>query len=74
VLQKADAVGNGHVLLCETLVRRGPTLSRMVVLTSNEWLISCKRLLDNLWSTAPLGGRDADGVQRRPRLSAALAG
>ncbi len=37
-------------------------------------LISCKRLLTNLWSLSRLGGPNAGGAWLCPRLSAALAG
>jgi hypothetical protein len=49
-------------------------LPRTLRQRSNEWLISCKRPCENLWSLAVGGGRDAGGATRRPRLSAALAG
>jgi len=40
----------------------------------NEWLISCKRPVKTYGPLSPLGGTDAGGARRRPRLSAALAG
>jgi len=42
--------------------------------TPNDRLISCKRPVRTYGPLSPLGGPDADGARRRPRLSAALAG
>ena len=40
----------------------------------NDMLISCKQPVTTYGPLSPLGGSDAGGARRRPRLSAALAG
>jgi hypothetical protein len=47
---------------------------RVFVCRSNDMLISCKRHVKTYGPLSLLGGPQAGGARRRPRLSAALAG
>jgi hypothetical protein len=53
---------------------RTPLCNVISSLRPNEWLISCKRLVQTYGPLSPLGGPDMGGAPADPRLSATLAG